>query len=290
MPIQPGYFGLSGIRMEDASIDLGHGVLLTRTYAHLMAPYVMAFAPALPGRPHPGPWKAALGGTGIDVTAQLMVPGTAASDDTPPLRIARTIVFLIRLWNTPEVVISVLATHDFGELKDLPDNVARIVPYDTRERHFPLRSPDGPVTGEGAEWVKTHWQATLSLAGSSSEFRYAMDAMDAGQFIPNGALTLVSLWGALEAMFAPSAGELSFRVSSLLAAYLEPPGPGRIALQKTVARLYGRRSKAAHGRPDHGDDDLLDTFSLLRRVLIKMVEARSVPGREQLEAMLLGGQ
>lgn len=60
MPIQPAYFGLSGIDLEDASIDLGHGVLLTRTYAHLMAPYIMAFAPALPGRPHPGPWKAAL--------------------------------------------------------------------------------------------------------------------------------------------------------------------------------------------------------------------------------------
>lgn len=287
MPIQPGYFGLSGIELADDVIDFGYGVELTRTYAHLMAPYVMAFNRPEPGRPHPGPWKAALGGSGVDVTAQLAVP-SLKRNGPPSLATARVIVFLIRLWNTPEVVISVLSTHDFTELPSLQDNEAKVIPYDVRPRHFRLRSPDGPITRSSAQWVKDHWQATQVLAEKSNEFRYAMDALDAGQFLANTALTMVSLWGALEAIFAPSAGELSFRVSSLLASYLEPPGEERLALQKETARLYGRRSKAAHGKPDHDDADLLATFLLIRRVLIKAIEAGALPNREQLEEMLLG--
>lgn len=142
------------------------------------------------------------------------------------------------------------------------------------------------MTCEALQWVKENWQSTLELAEKSNEFRYAMDALDAGQFIPNSALTLVSLWGALESLIAPSAGELSFRVSSLLASYLEPPGAERLALQKDTVRLYSRRSKAAHGKPDHSDADLLATFELLRRVLIKAVENRGVPRRQELEALL----
>ena len=48
------YIGISGVGCEIGSFDLGHGVSLRTTYAHLMAPFMVAFArPERPGQHHP---------------------------------------------------------------------------------------------------------------------------------------------------------------------------------------------------------------------------------------------
>lgn len=102
-------------------------------------------------------------------------------------------------------------------------------------------------------------------------------------------MVLVSLWGALEALFSPRTAELRFRVSALIAAYLEPPGQARIELQASVAKQYDKGSAAAHSRPKYGGDDMLATFVLMRRVLLKIIETGQVPSKDRLNEMLLGG-
>jgi hypothetical protein len=102
-------------------------------------------------------------------------------------------------------------------------------------------------------------------------------------------LALVSLWGALERLFTREKTELRFRVSANMAAYLEPPGLGRVALFRVVRGLYDRRSEAAHGSGDGGDESVTQTYTLLRRVLFRMIEEEHVPSREDLEASLFGG-
>ena len=49
------YAGLYGLILVPDTFDLGHGTVISRTYAHFMAPFMMAFAPAAPGKHHPGP-------------------------------------------------------------------------------------------------------------------------------------------------------------------------------------------------------------------------------------------
>jgi hypothetical protein len=136
--------------------------------------------------------------------------------------------------------------------------------------------------------VGERWEVTHRLSLSNAEFSLAADAMDSGQFVQSTALTLVSLWGALEALFSPSTSELKFRVSALIAAYLEPPGKARLDLQREVAKLYDKRSAAAHGKPKHTAADLLATFQLLRRVLLSMIDAGTVPTKSDLEERLFG--
>ena len=64
------YAGVSGLELAEESFDLGDGVVLSRTYAHLMAPFVMAFKrPAEHDQPHPGPWKSLGGGFAFDIDA-----------------------------------------------------------------------------------------------------------------------------------------------------------------------------------------------------------------------------
>ena len=94
--------------------------------------------------------------------------------------------------------------------------------------------------------------------------------------IPHHALTLVSLWGALEALFSPSTSELRFRVSILIASYIHPPGQQRADMQKEVFDLYDKRSAAAHGKPEHNVDRLMQTFNILQRVLMRMIGEKEV--------------
>ena len=61
--------GIAGIALPVDHFEILPGLVLERTYGHVMAPFVMAFArPEGEGLPHPGPW-ASLRGQGFDVLA-----------------------------------------------------------------------------------------------------------------------------------------------------------------------------------------------------------------------------
>lgn len=285
---RPIYAGLSGLALDADIYDLGHGVAISKTYAHLMAPFLMAFSPAQPGGTHPAPWKAASGGFGFDVNAELLIPLNCGDTHEQRVGIARTILFLLRLGVNPAVTLPVFSSHPFSSLREAPDNETRLLPYEVERRHFPLGVTGGKVTEASAMWVKKRWPIAHKLSNESADFSLAVDAIDSGQFVQNHALTMVSLWGALEALFSPSTTELKFRVSALIASFIEPPGSKRLVLQRRIAKLYDKRSAAAHGKPKHQAEDLLETFELLRAVLMKIIDIGLVPTKESLEAELFG--
>ena len=280
--------GLAGLQLDIESFDLGEGVFLRKTYAHLMAPFLMAFEPAPREGHHPAPWKAASGGFAFDVDADLSIPAAIEEQYGSRLSVAKTIVFLLRIGVNPAIRLPVLANHPFAALSQVANGQANLYPFEVEPRHFRLSVDDGIATADSLSWVKQRWQVTHRLTREKAEFSLAVDALDAGQFVQNSALALVSLWAALEALFSPSTFELRFRVSALIAAYLEPPGTDRAGLQKTIAKLYDKRSAAAHGRPKHNQEDLLSTFSLLRRVLMAMIDRGMVPSKDYLECLLFG--
>ncbi|WP_157499000.1 HEPN domain-containing protein [Lysobacter sp. Root604] len=138
---------------------------------------------------------------------------------------------------------------------------------------------------ENMGWVIANWQAALDLC-ESPEFCFALETFDNAQFIPNHAMMMVSLWGALEAIFARAKAELRYSVSSNIATFLTPRGPERLQKQKEVQRLYDGRSAAAHGPAKQSPDDLLQTFQLLRAAIVRMIEDKAVPTKNDLEEML----
>jgi hypothetical protein len=281
--------GLSGMDVDFKQLDFGNGLLLRQTYAHLMAPFLMAFGRPEPGKPHPAPWKAALGGLGLDVTVELIVPRNADTGSAHRIDVVRMINALIRMWVIPSVVVPVLSNISFSDAAKAPDNTTHFFPFEVQPRFFPIDSRAGKTTQlTQFEWVKNNWRSTIELAGANSELRIALAALDAMQFIPDPGLGLISLWGALEALFSPAKAELRFRVSALIASFLEPFGPARASLQKKAARLYDARSAAAHGAGNRDLQVVLDTYDLLRRVLIKIITDKHVPSKLELEANLFG--
>lgn len=282
--------GLSGLELQEPSFDLGCGLTLSKTYAHLMAPFMMAFKPAPKGSHHPAPWKAAQGGNSFDINAELFVPEVIEGKFGSKIEVARTVLFLLRLGVNPATTLPVFSNHAFADLPKVGDNETQLFPYEVQSRHFPLGVAGVRATSEAISWVAERWQVTHKLINESAEFSLAVEAIDSGQFVRQSALALVSLWGALEALFSPSTTELKFRVSALIAAFLEPPGKERHILQKDIAKLYDKRSAAAHGKPKHDAEDLLATFNLLRRVLFEIIDRGEVPSKDTLEAALFGAE
>jgi hypothetical protein len=98
--------------------------------------------------------------------------------------------------------------------------------------------------------------------------------------------SLLTVWGALEQIFAPSAGELRYRVAANLAAYLEPRGPKRLAAYKHVLQLYNERSTAAHTAAEGDWKALLSSWVILRNALMKMIREGHVPSQVDFEQIL----
>jgi len=249
---------------------------------------MIAFKPAPRGQHHPGPWKTASGGLAFNINAELVIPSHHNKGFEDNVGIARTLLFLLRLGVNPAATSPVFSNYPFSELAETPEHNAKLLPFEVQRRHFPLGIVGGVATEAAINWVKERWQVTHRLIEDSAEFSLAVEAIESGQFVQSTALALVSLWGALEALFSPSASELKFRVSSMIAAFLEPPGKNRAKRQKEIAKLYDKRSAAAHGKPTHEPEHLLMSFNLLREVLMEIIDLGHVPTKDELESILFG--
>jgi hypothetical protein len=285
----PFYVGLAGIKIEGGEIDLGMGRLLRPTFAHLMAPFLMAFAPAPPGCPHPAPWKAASGGLGWDIQAEIEIPHISGASLEDRLTLVRTVVSLIRLWACPSTLAPVISTIRFATAATAPDNTAHFLPFEIEPMHMRLKSASGrSLSYQSLEWITNSLPKTIVLVDQHKELDMAIVALDRSQFVREPAQILMSLWAALEAIFSPDkAAELKFRVAARIACYLEPAGAGRLELYNKVRKLYDARSAAAHGSSKSKPEfSLIETYFDLRRALIQIIDRNHFPTHLELEALI----
>ena len=284
--------GISGVGCEIDSFDLGHGVSLRTTYAHLMAPFMVAFArPERPGQHHPPPWAAASGGYGFDVTLELSVPSNAMSSlPYESTTIAWWIVALLRLKVGPRLRAPCISNHrltkDAASIKDL-----QIQPLEVAPAQLSL-DPEAKaeISAKDLEWTREEWLPSLGLLTESPGFSVLVESFDQAAFHHRPQLALLVLWTGLEEMFSPSKTELRYRISSLIASYLEPPGQARLARQKAIAKLYDSRSEAAHGRGTTKTEPLWETYYLARQAILKIVQEKHAPNANELEERMFGAE
>ncbi|MEQ9606693.1 MAG: hypothetical protein RLN99_03395 [Kiloniellaceae bacterium] len=287
------YAGLSHVTYDGEPFDLGHGIVLRPTYAHLFAANMMAFARATEGKPHPAPWRAARGGFSYDIEAELAVPtgrelpGGFSAEDA-----AWLIAALLRLAKYAYLMVPVVSDVSF-DAAPTSKQEPLLRPFEIEPRI--LHAGDDEVSRINAEdlsWLKLVWPRTAELMRTCAPLNTALRAADACTVRGRPASALLIAWGALEELFAPSRAELRFRVSANIAVYLEPLGPKRLELFKTVADLYNARSKVAHTAQDAEVAALLQSFVILRNALVRIVNEGAVPTQVDLEKRLFcgGGQ
>lgn len=174
-----------------------------------------------------------------DVTSTLPCENTTA---------AWWIVALLRLRTGPRLRAPVLSnyplTKDAASSKNLHIQPLEVTP------HQLMLDPEAKsrISVGDLEWTKANWVPSFSLLQNSSKFSILLQSFDQAAFNHGPQLALLMLWTGLEEIFSLSRSELRYRISSLIASYLEPPGQGRLARQKAIAKLYDSRSAAAHGR------------------------------------------
>lgn len=280
------YGGIAGVSMNTDQVDLGHGVVLSKTFAHFMAPFLMAFAPAEKGKHHPGPLSVVNGGIGFDIHIQIFVPSTFALPNFfDRLNTVWWITALIRLCGAFGGHLPVIADRPFSQI---PENSkeANILPVEVLPRQLSKEISQTELSDEDIKWLRCVWITGGRLMGSSVEFNDAFQALDAAGAMPTKSVALLAVWGALERLFSPDNRELRFRVSANIAAYLEEAGEGRLTLQRRISKLYDARSSVAHGTRLKSLDAWAETHELANRIVKKILTCGQVPSREDLDNRL----
>ena len=238
------YGGLSGIELPEENFELGEGVVISRTYAHIMAPYLAAFAQPVAGQHHhPTPWKAVSGGLAFDVKAQIYVPKTFNIKGWfDRLGTIWWILALLRLRGAILASIPVASNTAFSEIKGMKEEPL-FWPIEMQEnRLIPEMPPDIKIKADDLNWIRKYWKSAGFLMAKDDSFNHAFQAFDGCIWNSDDDLATVSLWGALERIFSDNNAELKFRASCFIASYLSPKGEERLSLFKCLSKLYCARS------------------------------------------------
>ena len=175
----PLFAGIAGASPNIDNFDFGHGIVLKKTYAHIMAPYLAAFTPAQKGEHHPAPWKAVSGGMGFDIQAGLDIP----IDFSLPNWFDRIntiwwFTALIRLRASILASVPVIANKSFSEIAS-----SREEPYFWPIEMKPSRLVPTDNAGQtlkkvDLEWIRKYWLLGGTLMNQNERFNLAFQAID----------------------------------------------------------------------------------------------------------------
>ncbi len=283
------YGGFSGVELGVDCFELGHGVILKKTYAHIMSHQMMAFKPPpTPKSHHPAPWQAVNGGWSYDIYFEIFVP-----DDVPGLETARAeeilwfLAAIFRLNFYPFIEVRAVSNHSFNDIA-LKGQDTIIHPAEIRPRMIYRSKTEMPkLTIEMLETIKDNWIDTIQFIKSSELLASSFRAFDDATVVGNPSSSLLLLWGGLEQLFSPNKSELRFRVAINLASFLEPRGNERLNLYKKIQKLYGARCSAAHSASNIELGTLADTHRLMWQAIYTILKRRIIPDAKYLERIVL---
>jgi hypothetical protein len=274
--------GVAGLGLDGDTYDLGNGVVLRKSYAHLVIRPRITFTPSS-GRAHLDPWKplktwlfGGPAGSRVTVLASISLPPNKEQyrqDD-----IGLWIIFLLSLQTNSNLAMAYYYSEPSDSATGVPHDIGMFL-----EEYLPNRHAE--ISNVQIQWVRENWLASIGMIDDPA-LAFASQVLYRDHMIRHPELQIVSVWSALERVFSTKGPELRFRVSANIAAYLEPNGPARRSLVRSILKLYDERSAAAHGSQVKVGSAYMDSIGLLRRTLIKMIEQRRVPTPDDLEKLL----
>ena len=281
------HVGFANVRLACEQFALGSGVEIRRTYAHVFGAPMVAFARPEPGEHHPAPWRGATGGMAFDVEAELSIPTDFAAPQFETKAVAAwCITALFRLKATSRINAPVISDRPFREGPEEEGQYWLVEPEAQASRLLLDPNSGSEIATAALEWVRDRWVLCGRIRDDNPRFRIALDAFDQSSFERNPALALVLLWSGLEALLAPDRAELRFRISANAAA-LVAEVRDRAAEQSRVAKLYDARSAVVHGSASDYAAELIGTYDLLRRCIVRVLELGRAPTPKELTANVL---
>ena len=275
------YGGVSGSRLEVEQFQVANGLVIRQTFAHVMSPYIMAFAPPdSPSKPHPGPWRPVSGGAGFDVCIEVALAEGASPVGFDRVNTIWWTLSLLRLMTGQPLVLPVLSDTRFAEAAHSVHE-PRLWPIEVSRPRTGPKASDETIGGEQLAAVATLFAPGAALM-DIEHFNRAYQTWDQAPFAHSTGAAMVMIWAALETLFRPGPNNLTKRLSKAIATHLEKPGSKREALQQKVAALYELRGSSAHDSQEATGVALADSASLARRAFIVCMNERAVPDCEAL--------
>lgn len=271
--------GISGLELPPEEFELAPGLSLASTYAHVMAPFVMAFAP--PPRqsaPHPGPW-ASLQGRGLNILAEVRLAAGSEPLGFDRLNTLWFVVALLRLRLAQPLQMPVLADRPLATVPADIDR-ANLIPVELHLNR-PITGPVRTASTDDLTWLAKSLTSADKLM-TDPVFNRAFQALDQAVAIENAGAGIVIAWAAIESLLRPGAQRITDRISKALAVYLHPPGAGRDRAFADIVKSYEARGGAAHAGRMPETKQFHMAFQLARSTFITTIESGALPDIELL--------
>lgn len=204
-------------------------------------------------------------------TAQLLIMGVDAEQLAVRAWNAQTDVTLLSALTGNEIYWNIQSNKGADEFsKDSYTNVV----VNTR-----LYIPKSASLIKEAEctWLEKNYSIATKLM-DEKRFYTAVNSLWAYQMNPNPSVQMAVLWAGIESLVGTGSYELSYRISTTAALFLDAGAEGR----NSVKRLYTARSKAVHEGHVKDIEDVNKSAVLLRDLLLKCIEVADLPNEEKL--------
>lgn len=273
------YGGIAGFPLPLQRFEILPGLTLSRTYAHLIAPLLVAFSPPeKKGTPHPSPW-ASLNERVLTILVEVTLNAKAAPLSFNRLNTLWFVVALLRLRLMLPLQMPVLADRPFQRV---PDDVmvANLFPVELNlsQRSIAAR---GKATEEDLIWLRENIVTADGLM-RNPVFNRAVQTFDAAIALQHSGAGIVIAWASIEILIRPGSRQITERVCRALAAHLYTPGPGRDRAFAKIAACYQARGGAAHAGMIPEEEQFYSAFHLARAALLKTIEEGFLPNVDLL--------
>jgi len=277
------YGAVCGIKLPQLEVHIADGLVLRKSYAHVMSPYLVALSPVTPMGIHGGPWKVVSGGLGFDAYAELALKHQARPYCFDRVNTIWFIAALLRLRHSVGIKVPVISDTAFQEIALIEEEpvfwpiemAATAFCYDRSQK-------DENIPTEVLGWIAKYSVQISNLLATHPHLLNAFRAYDGTHSASNVNTAKMLLWSAAEALFRPGDRDIKKTLAKLISTFLFSPSPARDSCFSKVSRLYQVRGKITHAAEQTDGQTLLETAHIIRDCFVKAFEQGTAPDRTVL--------
>ena len=275
------HFAVGGLETQAAVLPLGGPIQLRRLREF---PTDERLALSLTSLPVAG----AMALYGGKVIGHELVIDAARFEEKPELLFptATAVLAGFRIRTRAEIVCPAVSEHSWSALPANPPNRCRAYHFERGLSHHASAIPK-LVLPDDLVWVRDNLGTVIRLT-ANERFHTAVEALCTYMLAANDRMKVAQLWAGVEAVFDVQY-ELQYRLSTLTARLLAPPGAACRELYREMKALYGQRSKMVHGKKVSEEKiraHIVAVRGRLADILTKLIELGQVPAGEDFEEML----
>lgn len=269
---EPVFAAIAGATLEGRETELFHGLKLRQTYVHVFAPTMAAFSRPPADKHHPGPWQIVHGaGEAATASVEIIIAPNAALIIEDRADLLRMISGTVRLLaGAPSYIAAVsnrTLSRDSAALADTRVDALEPAPA------WPVR----PI------YINVAFSTMLCLllkpTGSLFEddtFYRAFVLADGIWWLPSRSAQMTALWTAAEILLRPE-GAKGKGLASAIRRYIGRSKADGDRKYNEVIELYEARGGAVHAGRTMRDEDVYQSFCIVRDVFIRAIHEGQLP-------------